>query len=99
MRGCVRTDDCETLIDRSQPMELRHAPEARRSIASLADDQHVVRSGLRRTACSAARVKPRDRKSTRLNSSHVAISYAVFCLKKKINSLSLLSLIQQNKTH
>src|SRR5690625_6851262 len=27
-----------------------------------------------------------DRKSTRLNSSHVAISYAVFCLKKKINN-------------
>src|SRR5207253_10529406 len=27
----------------------------------------------------------RDRKSTRLNSSHVAISYAVFCLKKKIS--------------
>src|SRR5207253_3479091 len=26
-----------------------------------------------------------DRKSTRLNSSHVAISYAVFCLKKKKN--------------
>src|SRR5699024_10848553 len=26
----------------------------------------------------------RDRKSTRLNSSHVSISYAVFCLKKKI---------------
>src|SRR5437868_10719958 len=28
-----------------------------------------------------------DRKSTRLNSSHVSISYAVFCLKKKIISL------------
>src|SRR5439155_6445393 len=28
-------------------------------------------------------VQSRDRKSTRLNSSHVAISYAVFCLKKK----------------
>src|SRR5690625_6092607 len=28
-------------------------------------------------------VGSRDRKSTRLNSSHVAISYAVFCLKKK----------------
>src|SRR5690625_5346441 len=27
-----------------------------------------------------------DRKSTRLNSSHVAISYAVFCLKKKRNA-------------
>src|SRR6267378_4262755 len=29
---------------------------------------------------------PRDRKSTRLNSSHVEISYAVFCLKKKKNA-------------
>src|SRR3712207_7307550 len=29
------------------------------------------------------RVFPRDRKSTRLNSSHANISYAVFCLKKK----------------
>src|SRR5438874_6751337 len=28
----------------------------------------------------------RDRKSTRLNSSHVEISYAVFCLKKKIRT-------------
>src|SRR5688572_888548 len=28
----------------------------------------------------------RDRKSTRLNSSHSQISYAVFCLKKKINT-------------
>src|SRR5437773_3793496 len=28
---------------------------------------------------------PSDRKSTRLNSSHITISYAVFCLKKKIN--------------
>src|SRR5699024_12147975 len=27
-----------------------------------------------------------DRKSTRLNSSHVSISYAVFCLKKKMNN-------------
>src|SRR5690606_41689330 len=30
--------------------------------------------------------RPRDRKSTRLNSSHVKISYAVFCLKKKTRS-------------
>src|SRR5687768_17629759 len=36
--------------------------------------------------CSAraATSKPIDRKSTRLNSSHGYISYAVFCLKKKI---------------
>src|SRR3712207_8041735 len=30
-----------------------------------------------------------DRKSTRLNSSHANISYAVFCLKKKTNSIKL----------
>src|SRR2546430_12119375 len=30
-------------------------------------------------------IAPLDRKSTRLNSSHSQISYAVFCLKKKIN--------------
>src|SRR5690625_5475775 len=34
--------------------------------------------------------KAEDRKSTRLNSSHVAISYAVFCLKKKIMLLKLM---------
>src|SRR2546426_3751426 len=35
----------------------------------------------------AERLKPlRDRKSTRLNSSHLVISYAVFCLKKKKQS-------------
>src|SRR5690606_41914764 len=32
---------------------------------------------------AAARPRARDRKSTRLNSSHVKISYAVLCLKKK----------------
>src|SRR5262245_64689367 len=31
----------------------------------------------------------RDRKSTRLNSSHLGISYAVFCLKKKIKNYTL----------
>src|ERR1035441_2627419 len=30
-------------------------------------------------------IATRDRKSTRLNSSHLGISYAVFCLKKKTN--------------
>src|SRR3712207_7594631 len=37
------------------------------------------------------RLTGRDRKSTRLNSSHANISYAVFCLKKKRKSTRLLS--------
>src|SRR5436305_2514316 len=40
-------------------------------------------------ACSSPSARPatrEDRKSTRLNSSHVRISYAVFCLKKKKES-------------
>src|SRR2546426_5020168 len=32
--------------------------------------------------------RTRDRKSTRLNSSHLVISYAVFCLKKKNSDIS-----------
>src|SRR5215510_15844713 len=39
-----------------------------------------------------------DRKSTRLNSSHVAISYAVFCLKKKNNKTFPLFQIKNKKT-
>src|SRR5690625_5504555 len=35
-----------------------------------------------------------DRKSTRLNSSHVAISYAVFCLKQKMKSVALYFYLQ-----
>src|SRR2546430_8288067 len=35
---------------------------------------------------SPPRAEPVDRKSTRLNSSHSQISYAVFCLKKKIKN-------------
>src|SRR5437870_9113984 len=46
------------------------------------DVQRAGSRNRRRGLC--ARLDQQDRKSTRLNSSHVAISYAVFCLKKKI---------------
>src|SRR2546426_5749989 len=39
-----------------------------------------------------------DRKSTRLNSSHLVISYAVFCLKKKKNGDSVPTLLQEDST-
>src|SRR5258705_3885446 len=45
-----------------------------------------VRRGARNPVLQAAGedvLRRRDRKSTRLNSSHLGISYAVFCLKKK----------------
>src|SRR3712207_6883810 len=42
--------------------------------------RHARRQGVRALRLAAAR---EDRKSTRLNSSHANISYAVFCLKKK----------------
>src|SRR3712207_8750516 len=49
------------------------------------DRQHlaVLRLGIGRTAGGDERRGKVDRKSTRLNSSHANISYAVFCLKKK----------------
>src|SRR5256885_4547838 len=53
------------------------------------DGQGDVEEGLHRRGAKIHRrlfqrtVKGEDRKSTRLNSSHLVISYAVFCLKKK----------------
>src|SRR5690242_21096557 len=48
------------------------APDGKRLAAILASDQ----------------AGGEDRKSTRLNSSHMSISYAVFCLKKKKNKIT-----------
>src|SRR2546426_8708396 len=47
----------------------------------IREPQPEVRQDLLRVVAEA--VRRRDRKSTRLNSSQVVISYAVFCLKKK----------------
>src|SRR5699024_12368986 len=58
-----------------------------RYVAKLDDDSYMI---LKLEDFSSIKVNSegflnflRDRKSTRLNSSHVSISYAVFCLKKK----------------
>src|SRR5256885_12525229 len=45
--------------------------------------QAVLARAMGEALASEAAPTPRDRKSTRLNSSHLVISYAVFCLKKK----------------
>src|SRR5205814_10407356 len=42
-----------------------------------------ARCQVEETGCAAGAADAGDRKSTRLNSSHLGISYAVFCLKKK----------------
>src|SRR5438445_5277281 len=47
---------------------------------------HPVGSRAAHRGCHSRRCRDRDRKSTRLNSSHANSSYAVFCLKKKINT-------------
>src|SRR6266853_3940562 len=53
-----------------------------RSQPALAGPNHASRTAERWPA------RVRDRKSTRLNSSHSQISYAVFCLKKKTHTYS-----------
>src|SRR5688572_32544956 len=51
-----------------------------------------------RAAANVSSRRP-DRKSTRLNSSHSQISYAVFCLKKKNNQHLYIELTFVQKTH
>src|SRR5205814_10580534 len=69
---------------------------AERKVVARVGDDRDVGEGLRHRRTVAGEA-PRhalvgagdgigDRKSTRLNSSHLGISYAVFCLKKKIQS-------------
>src|SRR5438477_7007219 len=49
---------------------------------------HQVRRLVPPASAGGRRLVLRDRKSTRLNSSHMSISYAVFCLKKKIQNIT-----------
>src|SRR5437870_7343228 len=59
--------------------------------ADGAEDSGAPHLFRRRATFPRGARRPRgDRKSTRLNSSHVAISYAVFCLKKKNNYKSFI---------
>src|SRR5207302_6982903 len=51
----------------------------------------------RREGDLAERFRALDRKSTRLNSSHVKISYAVFCLKKKKKNTKINNIKKKNK--
>src|SRR5438067_12500494 len=54
-----------------------------RSVWRASHDSRLRHGGARLVGCDVRRRRRQDRKSTRLNSSHVSISYAVFCLKKK----------------
>src|SRR3712207_9043595 len=71
------------------PIWLVRQATAGSSIVGVGTASCVARSVS--ASCSGGRAVPlgtSDRKSTRLNSSHANISYAVFCLKKKKNSTS-----------
>src|SRR5207302_9665321 len=59
--------------------EVRHHQQ---QSAAARDGRHPLERGGQVRAPGRGLARP-DRKSTRLNSSHVKISYAVFCLKKK----------------
>src|SRR5699024_11596274 len=58
-----------------------------RVAANTLATERISRAGLRRENTGRHKWRiTQDRKSTRLNSSHVSISYAVFCLKKNRNN-------------
>src|SRR5690349_23600179 len=78
-----------TTLFRSRPISQVQIPRSRRTA------QRRQRQDPARQNHLAARHE-RDRKSTRLNSSHVEISYAVFCLKKKKNKHD--KTVQSNRT-
>src|SRR3712207_6915624 len=70
-------------LSRSAHVEARHGVDG-----ALAQLLHVVRIELAEPEALGELHRHQDRKSTRLNSSHANISYAVFCLKKKKTELN-----------
>src|SRR5438105_11865163 len=71
-----------TLFPTRRSSDLTGAP---RGGQALRHSCRRIRPSARRPRLRELRGRSRDRKSTRLNSSHEWISYAVFCLKKKKN--------------
>src|SRR3989442_10927130 len=69
-----------TTLFRSLDRDVRRAPPGSGPPQRVVDRESVARH---HDLGRHPRLDSRDRKSTRLNSSHVRISYAVFCLKKK----------------
>src|SRR5438105_7145289 len=73
-----------TTLFRSAPMQV--APEATDELYEAAAEKHLLIMPLIESRGDWTFRDELDRKSTRLNSSHEWISYAVFCLKKKRNT-------------
>src|SRR6266481_8827256 len=70
---------------------------ASRGPAHAATVRARARRGGRASPCR--QVNARDRKSTRLNSSHSSSSYAVFCLKKKKKTLNFVNFKKKKTTN
>src|SRR5256885_4985035 len=76
VRGVLLRDHCSPVCDCSCWLSV--------ILPSIDNDYHLF------CLIYVTGADPGDRKSTRLNSSHLVISYAVFCLKKKNNSAPVL---------
>src|SRR5262245_63009043 len=68
----------------AQKLAARFWPGPLTMVLPRSENVHDVVTGGQDTVAIRVPSHPIDRKSTRLNSSHLGISYAVFCLKKKI---------------
>src|SRR5688500_19111206 len=83
-KGVIKRQDILSIIDYSLPSSQKRMwtfDLAKQRLLFREFVAHGMNSGENRTV-KFALPKERDRKSTRLNSSHLVISYAVFCLKE-----------------
>src|SRR3712207_8911423 len=92
------TNSCVSVMEGGSPVVIPNAEGSRTTpsvVAFKEDGERLVGQVAKRqaitnpdkTIISIKRHMGTDRRSTRLNSSHANISYAVFCLKKKYNTL------------
>src|SRR3712207_8469486 len=88
----IRRPPRSTLFPYTTLFRSRRRDQDGQRVVAAQDDRAATAAGAGGTEVGEALEQRPDRKSTRLNSSHANISYAVFCLKKKNNMTTLVKL-------
>src|SRR5690625_799369 len=84
----LRSQIVQAIVSAKNKSEISHLEIGSKDIKDLTFNRRYMLAG-GRVQMNPGALNPADRKSTRLNSSHVAISYAVFCLKKKKHNVDV----------
>src|SRR5256885_7169599 len=85
----ARLERAKQLMSSKKGDSVSTSEVAKQLLESAREDRFEVADMMAKPTETLLEIRRKDRKSTRLNSSHLVISYAVFCLKKKTMTSSI----------